>query len=169
MGTDARGPARRQLVPLLLAGIASVGLGIGAVVRGASHDHEVVGAVTLAVGLVAFVLVGAIFWRAVPHAHKPAEARRQLHERWLLCVHLTGWLSLGFSLAGYVRAADKGIVDWPVRCGIVALAVIAQTARLRDTARKGEGTSYARPLILLPAGDAATEAGEAKDLVPASA
>lgn len=168
MGTDERAPARRQLAPLLLAGVASVGLGVGAVIRGASHDHEVLGAVTLAVGLCSFVLVGVVFWRAVPHA-PAAHGPRQLHERWLLGLHLTGWLSLGLSLAAYVRAADEGIVDWPVRCGIVALAVVAQTARLREDAKKGEQQKYARPLLLLPAGDTVTGDDESRDLTPLTA
>lgn len=141
-----------------------MGLGVGAVIRGASHDHEVLGTITLVVGLGSFVLLGTIFWRAVPHAHKAAAERRQLHERWLLGVHLTGWLSLGFSLAAYVRAADKGIVDWPVRCAIVALAVVAQTARLRDDAKKGEQPKYARPVLLLPAGDTVAAADESREL-----
>lgn len=169
MATDDRAPARRQLAPLLLAGVASVGLGVGAVIRGASHDHEVLGAITLAIGLCSFLLVGATFWRAVPHAHKAVAERRQLHERWLLGVHLTGWLSLGLSLAAYVRAADKGIVDWPVRCAVVALAVVAQSARLRDDAKKGEQPKYARPLLLLPAGDSVAGTDDSRDLAALNA
>lgn len=149
---------RRRLLPLLTASVAATGLGIGALIRGAAHDHVLLGTAALLVALVALAVTAGAWLRvgAPAGAVRPVRAVRQAHERWLLLVETSAWAALLFALGGYLRAADAGEVDWPVRCGIVALAVIAQTAVLRDQAKRGEQPRLPLPVLRLPArGDGA--------------